>query len=55
MNVITIDTIDDVMFLSKYYKEGKIKLNITKTAKKLGVSLKTLSKRVNGFIPKKNT
>ncbi len=53
MTTIALKTVDDAIVLSDFYKEGRIKLNVTKAAKELGVSRKTLSKRLNGFTPKK--
>ena len=39
--------------LSRAYKEGKIKLNVSKLARELNCSRKTLSRRLNGIAPKK--
>ena len=53
MNTIAINSLEDISLISNFYMKGQIKLNITRTAKELGISRKTLSKRLNGFIPKK--
>ena len=39
--------------LSRAYKEGEIKLNVSKLARELNCSRKTLSRRLNGIAPKK--
>ena len=44
---------EDLIFLSKNYQIGEIKVNITKAAKKLGLDRKTVRRYLNGFVPKK--
>ena len=39
--------------LSRAYKEGEIKLNVSKLARELSCNQKTLSRRLNGIAPKK--
>ena len=39
--------------LSRAYKEGEIKLNVSKLARELSCNQKTLSRRPNGIAPKK--
>ena len=38
--------------LSSAYKEGEIKLNVSKLVRELNTSRKTLSRRLNGIAPK---
>lgn len=45
---------EELALLSKAYKKGEIKLNKTQLAQKLNVDRKTVSKYLNGEIPKKN-
>lgn len=59
MNIMTkiileqITKLDDLLLFSKAYKEGLIKLNISKLAKELNKDRKTITKYLNGNIPKK--
>ena len=48
-----IKNIDDLLLFSKAFKEGLIKLNISKLAKELNKDRKTIKKYLNGDIPKK--
>ena len=48
-----IQSKEDLIFLSKNYQIGEIKVNITKAAKKLGLDRKTVRRYLNGFVPKK--
>ena len=41
------------LLFSKAYKEGLIKINISKLAKELNKDRKTITKYLNGNIPKK--
>ena len=52
--VIKINNLDQALMLSRAYKEGNIKLNVSKLARELNCSRKTLSRRLNGIAPKKN-
>ncbi len=54
MNTVTIkiNNLNQALMLIRAYKEGKIKLNISKLAKELNCSRKTLSRRLNGISPK---
>ena len=47
--VIKINNLDQALLLSRAYKEGKIKLNVSKLARELNCSRKTLSRRLNGI------
>ena len=51
--VIKINNLDQALMLSRAYKEGEIKLNVSKLARELNCSRKTLSRRLNGIAPKK--
>ena len=51
--VIKINSLDQALMLSRAYKEGEIKLNVSKLARELNCSRKTLSRRLNGIAPKK--
>ena len=59
MNIMTkiileqITKLDDLLLFSKAYKEGLIKINISKLAKELNKDRKTITKYLNGNIPKK--
>lgn len=59
MNIMTkivleeIKNIDDLLLFSKAFKEGLIKLNVSKLAKELNKDRKTIKKYLNGDIPKK--
>ena len=44
---------EDLLLLSKSYKKGDIKLNISKISRKLKVDRKTVRRYLNGQIPKK--
>ena len=48
-----IQSKEDLIFLSKYYQTGEIKVNITKATKMLGLDRKTVRRYLNGFVPKK--
>ena len=48
-----IDKKEDLLFLSKSFKEGKIRMNISKIAKKLNVDRKTVKRYLDGNPPKK--
>lgn len=47
-----IENVDNLLLFSKAYKEGKIKVNISKIAKDLNKDRKTIKKYLNGEIPK---
>ncbi len=49
---IKLENLYDATLISGSYMKGMVKLNVTKAARELGVSRKTLSKRLNGFVPK---
>ena len=51
--VIKINNLDQAFMLSRAYKEGEIKLNVSKLARELSCCRKTLSRRLNGIAPKK--
>mgnify|MGYP000084909163 FL=1 len=51
--IIKINNLDQALMLSRAYKEGEIKLNVSKLARELNCSRKTLSRRLNGIAPKK--
>lgn len=44
---------EDLLLLSKAYKEGNIKVNISKISRELNVDRKTIKKYLEGNIPKK--
>ena len=44
---------EDLLLLSKTYKEGNIKVNISKISRELNVDRKTIKKYLEGNIPKK--
>ena len=44
---------EDLLLLSKAYKEGNIKVNISKISRELNVDIKTIKKYLEGNIPKK--
>ncbi|NLG82653.1 MAG: hypothetical protein GX490_09100, partial [Bacilli bacterium] len=48
-----ITKLDDLLLFSKAFKEGLIKVNISKLAKELNKDRKTIKKYLNGDIPKK--
>lgn len=48
-----ITKLDDLLLFSKTFKEGLIKVNISKLAKELNKDRKTIKKYLNGDIPKK--
>jgi len=43
----------DLLLFSKAYKEGKIKVNVSKIARNLNNDRKTVRKYLNGYTPKK--
>ena len=47
-----ITTINDLSMFSKAYKEGLIKVNISKIAKELNKDRKTIRKYLEGYTPK---
>ena len=51
--VIKINNLDQAFMLGRAYKEGEIKLNVSKLARELSCCRKTLSRRLNGITPKK--
>ena len=48
-----ITKIEDLLYFSKAYKEGLIKINISKLARELSKDFKTVKRYLNGEIPKK--
>ena len=52
--VIKINNLDQALMLSRAYKKGEIKLNVSKLARELSCNQKTLSRRLNGIATKKN-
>ncbi|MGI6392616.1 MAG: IS21 family transposase [Candidatus Izemoplasmatales bacterium] len=48
-----INRIEDLLLFSRAYKEGKIKVNISKIANHLNKDRKTVRKYLNGNVPKK--
>ena len=48
-----ITNINDLLLFSKAYKEGLIKVNISKLAKELNKDRKTIKKYLNGETPKR--
>ncbi len=54
MNTVTIKItdLDQALMLSQAYKKGDIKMNVSKLARELNCSRKTLSRRLNGIAPK---
>lgn len=51
--IIKINNLDQALLLSRAYQEGELKLNVSKLARELNCSRKTLSRRLNGIAPKK--
>lgn len=50
---IKIENLDQALLLSRAYKEGGIRSNVSKLARELNCSRKTLTRRLNGIKPKK--
>lgn len=48
-----ITCLEDLLLFSKAYKEGKIKMNVSKIARHLKKDRKTVRKYLNGYAPKK--
>lgn len=48
-----IENVEDLIMFSRAYKEGMIKLNISKLAKELNKDRKTIKKYLMGEVPKK--
>ena len=54
MNTVTIKItdLDQAFMFCQAYKKGDIKMNVSKLARELNCSRKTLSRRLNGIAPK---
>lgn len=51
--IIKINSLNLALMLSRAYKEGDIKFNVSKLPRELKCSRKTLTRRLNGIAPKK--